>query len=143
MTERPERTPSFPRRDEEGRIVVLADLLGLTLAGVVVGVVALLVFDWSFALLGLGDAGRASGWLAVVLPAWVFVEEFRAWRFGAARVAAALVAAAVGISAGLLAAGLAAGAPPLVSGGLAAAVFAMAYGLIWFVGVRWLANRTG
>jgi|HigsolmetaAR206D_1030411.scaffolds.fasta_scaffold03985_4 hypothetical protein len=143
MGERDEPNRSFPRRDEEGRIAVLADLLGIALAGVAVGIVALLVLDWGFALLGLGEAGRASGWLAVILPAWVFVEEFRAWRFGAARVAAALVAAAVGITAGLLAAGLAAGAPPLVSGGVAAAVFAMAYGMIWFVGVRWLAGRTG
>lgn len=142
MSEQRERTPSFPRRDDEGRIVVLADLLGLVLAGVVIGVLALLVFDWTFALVGLGHSGQASGWLAVILPAWVFVEEFRAWRFGPARVAAALVAAAVGITTGLLAAGLAAGAPALVSGGLAAAVFAMAYGLIWFVGVRWLAGRT-
>ncbi|AVT31173.1 MULTISPECIES: hypothetical protein [unclassified Plantactinospora] len=141
MTERSERAP-FPRRDDQGRIVVLADLLGVALVGVVVGLVALLVIDLGASLVGLGEFGRASGWLAVVLPAWIFVEEFRAWRFGPARVAAALVAAAVGIAVGLLAAGLAASAPPLVSGGLAAAVFAMAYALVWFVGVRWLAGRT-
>ncbi|MDG4790581.1 hypothetical protein O7626_32500 [Micromonospora sp. WMMD1102] len=141
MSERSERPP-FPRRDDQGRIMVLADLLGVALVGVVVGMLALLVFDFGFSLLGLGEFGRASGWLALVLPAWIFVEEFRAWRFGPARVAAALVAAAVGIAAGLLAAGLAASTPPLVSGGLGAAVFAIAYALVWFVGVRWLAGRT-
>ncbi|MFY1673774.1 hypothetical protein ACN27G_28105 [Plantactinospora sp. WMMB334] len=141
MSERSERAP-FPRRDDRGRIVVLADLLGVALAGVVVGLLGLLVFDAGFALLGLGDFGEASGWLAVILPAWIFVEEFRAWSFGPARIAAALVAAAVGITTGLLAAGLAASTPPLVSGGLAAAVFAVAYALVWFVGVRWLAGRT-
>ncbi|WP_422772803.1 hypothetical protein ACN28C_07370 [Plantactinospora sp. WMMC1484] len=141
MSERSERAP-FPRRDERGRIVVLADLLGVALAGVVVGLLGLLVFDAGFALLGLGDFGGASGWLALILPVWIFVEEFRAWSFGPARIAAALVAAAVGIATGLLAAGLAASTPPLVSGGLAAAVFAMAYALVWFVGVRWLAGRT-
>ncbi|MBE1485714.1 hypothetical protein [Plantactinospora soyae] len=141
MSERSERAP-FPRRDDDGRIVVLADLLGVTLAGVVVGLLALLLFDWIFALLGIGEFGRANGWLAVILPAWVFVEEFRAWNFGPARVAGALVAAAVAIAAGLLAAGLATEAPPLVSGGLGAAIFAVAYALVWFVGVRWLAGRT-
>lgn len=141
MSERSERAP-FPRRDDNGRIMVLADLLGVALAGVVVGVLALLLFDGVFALLGLGDFGRANGWLAVILPAWVFVEEFRAWNFGPARVAGALVAAGVGIAAGLLAAGLAAETPPLVSGGLGATVFAVAYALVWFVGVRWLAGRT-
>lgn len=141
MSERSERAP-FPRRDDGGRIGVLADLLGVALAGVVVGMLALLLFDGSFALIGLGDFGQASGWLAVILPAWVFVEEFRAWNVGPARVAAALVAAAVGITAGLFAAGLATPTPPLVSGGLAAAVFAVAYAVIWFVGVRWLAGRT-
>jgi hypothetical protein len=141
MSDQNERA-AFPRRDEDGRITVLADLLGLTLAGVVVGVLALLLFDWLFALLGAGEFGRANGWLAVILPAWVFVEEFRAWKALPARIAAALVAAAVAIAAGLLAAGLAAGTSPLVSGGLAAAVFTMAYALVWFVGVRWLAGRT-
>ncbi|MGI5211472.1 hypothetical protein [Plantactinospora sp. CA-290183] len=134
---------SFPRRDAEGRIVSLAELVGLVLAGVVVGVLALLVFDWAFALIGAGTFGRANGWLAVILPAWVFVEEFRAAERGPARIAGAVVGAAVGITAGLLVAGLAAGLPPLLSGALAAAVFAGVYAVIWFVGVRWLAGRTG
>ena len=134
---------TFPRRDADGRIVGLTDLLGVVLAGVVVGVLALVLFDGVFAVLGLGEFGRANGWLAVILPAWVFVEEFRAWGPAPARVAAALVAAAVGIAGGLLAAGVTAGLPALASGALAATVFAVAYALIWFFGVRWLARRTG
>ena len=58
----------------------------------------------------------------MILPAWLFWDDFRAWEFGAARVVAALVAARGRGVAGLLAAGLAAGLPPLVSGALAAAV---------------------
>lgn len=121
----------------------LPDLLGITLAGLVIGVLALVVFDWAFTLVGLGSFGRANGWLAVILPVWVFVEEFRAWGPGPARVAAALVAATAGVVAGLLAAGAAAALPPLGTGAVAATMFALAYAMIWFFGVRWVARRTG
>lgn len=141
MTEQQQRT--FPRRDAEGRILTLGDLLGVSLAGLVIGLLALLVFEWAFASIGAGGFGRTNGWLAVILPLWLFWDDFRAWEFGAARVIAALVAGAVGVLAGLLAAGLAAGLPPLVSGALAAAVFTVGYAVIWFHGVHWLARRTG
>lgn len=133
----------FPRRDDDGRIMALTDLIGMVLAGLVIGVLTLVVFDWAVALLGLDSFGRANGWLAVILPAWLFVEEFRAWGPGPARIAAAFVAAAVGITSGLLVAGAAATLPPMASGALAAAVFALAYALIWFLGVRWLTRRIG
>jgi hypothetical protein len=137
------KSGSFPRRDADGRINTLADLLGVTLAGLVVGLLTLVLFEWTFALIGLGKFGRANGWLAVLLPAWLFVEEFRAWRFGAARVVAALVAGGLGVVIGLLAAGLAHDLPPLVSGAAAAAAFTVSYAVIWFYGVRWLTRRTG
>ncbi|GGM20975.1 hypothetical protein [Micromonospora yangpuensis] len=133
----------FPRRDADGRILTLGDLLGVSLAGVVIGVLALVLFDAAFASFGAGDFGSANGWLAIILPAWLFWDDFRAWEFGAARVVAALVAAVTGVLAGLLVAGLAAGLPALASGALAAAAFAVAYATIWFPGVRWLARRTG
>ncbi|MEV0732006.1 MULTISPECIES: hypothetical protein [Polymorphospora] len=138
-----EEKTTYPRRDAEGRIEHLPDLLGVALAGLVIGVLALVVFDAGFALMGLGEFGRANGWLAIILPAWIFVEEFRAWSYGPARIAAALVAAAVSITAGLLAAGLAEELPALASGSLAAGVFALVYSLIWFYGIRWLAHRVG
>ncbi|MBM0237385.1 hypothetical protein JNW88_09875 [Micromonospora sp. ATA32] len=141
MTEQPQR--AFPRRDAEGRILTLGDLLGVSLAGLVIGVLALVLFEWAFASMGAGGFGHTNGWLAVILPLWLFWDDFRAWEFGAARVVAALVAAGVGVLAGLLAAGLTAGLPPLVSGALAAAVFTLAYAVIWFHGVHWLARRTG
>jgi hypothetical protein len=133
----------FPRRDADGRIVNLADLLGVTLAGLVVGVLALILFDLALALIGARQFGRANGWLAVILPVWLFVEEFRAWPSGPARIVAAFVATAVGVTAGLLAAGLARAVPPLWSGAFAAAVFALVYAVIWMFGVRWLARRAG
>ncbi|MFI5489487.1 hypothetical protein ACIBXA_30180 [Micromonospora echinaurantiaca] len=138
-----EQQSGFPRRDAEGRIRTLGDLLGVALAGLVVGVLALVLFDWAFALVGSGDFGRANGWLAVILPAWLFWDDFRAWQFGAARVVAALLAAAVGVVAGLVVAGLVAGLPPLASGALAATAFTLCYAVVWFPGVRWLARRTG
>lgn len=134
---------TYPRRDAEGRIQHLPDLIGVVLAGLVIGVLAVVVFDAGFALLGQGEFGRSNGWLAVILPAWLFVEEFRAWSYGPARIAAALVAAAVSITAGLLAAGLVNELPPLASGSIAAGAFALVYSLIWFYGVRWLAHRVG
>ncbi|GHJ18042.1 MULTISPECIES: hypothetical protein [unclassified Micromonospora] len=133
----------FPRRDAEGRILTLGDLLGVTLAGLVIGVLALLLFEWAFAALGAGGFGGTNGWLAVILPLWLFWDDFRAWEFGAARVLAALVGLGVGVLAGLLAAGLAAGLPALFTGALAAAVFTVVYAVIWFHGVHWLARRTG
>ena len=138
-----EAQSSFPRRDANGRIIGLADLAGVVLAGLVIGVLALVLFDWAFESIGLADFGRTNGWLAVILPAWLFLEEYRAWAFGPARVVAALVAAAVGLTTGLLAAGLAASLPPLVSGAVAAGAFALVYTLIWYFGVRWLDRRTG
>ncbi|MGR6316689.1 hypothetical protein Q2K19_09585 [Micromonospora soli] len=139
--EQPQR--SFPRRDAEGRVATLGDLLGVSLAGLVIGVLALVLFEWAFATLGAGGFGRTNGWLAVILPVWLFWDDFRAWEFGAARVLAALAGLALGVLAGLLAAGLTAGLPPLLSGALAAAVFTVVYAVVWFPGVRWLARRTG
>ncbi|KOX14938.1 hypothetical protein ACWD6L_21440 [Micromonospora profundi] len=138
-----EKQGGFPRRDDQGRIRTLADLLGVCLAGLVIGVLALVVFELAFASFGAGDFGNTNGWLAVILPAWLFWDDFRAWEFGAARVVAALVAAAVGVVSGLLIAGLGSGLPPLLSGALAAAAFTVAYAAVWFTGVRWLARRTG
>ncbi|MFD0785371.1 hypothetical protein ACFQZ8_15800, partial [Micromonospora azadirachtae] len=97
-----EQQSSFPRRDAEGRIRFLGDLLGISLAGWVIGVLALVLFDWAFSSFGANGAGRANGWLSVILPVWLFWEDFRAWEFGAARVMAGLVAAAVAVVVGLL-----------------------------------------
>jgi hypothetical protein len=146
-----ESTSTYPRRDERGRIARLPDLLGTALAGVVIGVVVLVVIDLLVAAIGSGTFGGANGWLALVLPAWLFVEDFRSWRDGPARWAAAGVAAAVALALGLLVAGLAASLaaglggdlPALAGGTIGAVTFAVAYSVIWFFGVRWLDRRTG
>ena len=138
-----ERTGTYPRRDAAGRVKGFPDLLGTALAGVVIGIVVLLLFDALFQLFGSADFGGANGWLALVLPAWLFVEEFRAWAGGPARWVAACVAAALALAVGLLVAGLAQGFPALAGGGLGAFGFAVTYCVVWFFGVRWLARRAG
>lgn len=130
-------------RDGHGRLVGLGHLLGFALAGFVIGLAALLVLDAVLALTGVSRFGRANGWLAVILPVWLFVEEFRAWRGQPGRMPAALVGVAVGLALGTLANGLASDLPPLASGAIGAAVAILAYSLVWFYGIRWLGGRTG
>ncbi|MFC7549248.1 hypothetical protein [Plantactinospora sp. GCM10030261] len=134
---------AFPRRDDAGRIAHLPDLVGIGLAGAVLGLLALALFDLVVAAFGSARFGGANGWIAAVLPAWMFLDDFRTWEYGAARVVAALAGALAAIPAGLLVASVVSGLPPLFSGGLAAVTFTVVYAVVWFVGVRWLSHRTG
>jgi hypothetical protein len=138
-----ERTSTFPRRDAAGRVERYPDLVGTALAGVVIGVVVLLLFDVVIGLFDPGRFGEANGWLALVLPAWLFVEEFRAWNGGPARWVVAGVSAVLALAVGLVVAGLADGFPALAGGALGAFAFALVYSVVWFFGVRWLDRRTG
>jgi hypothetical protein len=131
----------FPRRDARRRIVALRDLMAVTLAGAVAGAVALVLLDGLFALAGLGAFGRVNGWLAVILPVMLLVEEFRAWRGVRARLIVALASTVVAVGVGMLAAGIAGDLPGLVSGGLGAVGFTAAYPPIWFYGVRVLGDE--
>ncbi|HEX5741986.1 MAG TPA: hypothetical protein VFY17_10610 [Pilimelia sp.] len=106
----------------------------MLLAGVVCGVLALAAFDGMFAVAGWGGFGETNGWLAVILPLMVAVEEFRAWS-GWGRVLAAVGALAVAVAVGLLAAGLVDG-PPLFGGAVGAVVTTALYAPLWFHGVR-------
>lgn len=135
--------PERPRRDADGRIAAIGDLLGVALAGLVAGMAVLLVFEAVIALVRLSSFGDTSGWLVVILPVWLFTEEFRAAQFGAPRVVVALLAAGFGAAAGMTAAGLAHMFPPLVSGAVGATALTLGYALIWFYGLRWLRHRTG
>lgn len=112
------------------------DLLATALAGLLLGLAAVVLVDGALAFLGLGTFGRASGWLAVILPAWLFLEDVRAWRGTRFRLALALGAAAVTLLLGLLVAAAASVLPPLVSGGAGAAVAVLGYAVLWFYGVR-------
>jgi hypothetical protein len=133
-----------PRRDADGRLATAGDLLGTALAGLVCGLVVLLAVEAVVALARLSAFGRASGWLVLVLPLWLFTEEFRAAGHGANRVMAALLGAGFGTAAGLTLAGLAAPVfPALVSGASGAATATVVYCLVWFYALRWLSHRAG
>ncbi len=132
-----------PRRDADGRVAALSDLLVAAFAGLIIGLAVLALLDAVFAAFGSGRFGQSSGWLAAVLPIWLFVEEFRAWRGVPGRIGAVLVVGVLAAGAGLAAAGLTSGLPHLLSGALGATVFALVYVVLWFFGIRWLARVAG
>jgi hypothetical protein len=143
MTET-ERPAKRPRRDADGRLATFGDLVGVALAGLVSGLAILLVFEGVMSLLRLSEFGDASGWIAVVLPVWLFTEEFRAAGWGAYRIVVAVLGAGFGVAVGMTLAGLAAGPfPPLVSGAVGALGLTVVYCAVWFYGLRWLSHRAG
>jgi hypothetical protein len=133
-----------PRRDANGRLATIGDLLGTALAGLVTGVVVLLIFESVLSVTRTSEFGHTSGWLVLVLPVWLFTEEFRAQGFGASRIVVAALAAGFGVAVGMSVAGLAANDfPSLVSGIAGAAACTVVYCLVWFYGLRWLSHRAG
>ena len=103
-----------PRRDPSGRLSTIGDLLGTALAGLVIGVVVLLAFEGVLSLTRVSEFGHTSGWLTLILPLWLFTEEFRAARdHGPYRIVVAVLAAGFGVAAGMSFAGLAAPAFPV------------------------------
>ena len=133
-----------PRRAPNGRLATVGDLLGTAAAGLVTDVVLLLAFETVLSLTRVSHFGQTSGWLALILPLWLFTEEFRAAGFGAHRIVAAVLGAGFGVAAGMTFAGLvAAEFPRLVSGFAGAAACTVVYCLVWFYGLRWLNHRTG
>src|SRR4051812_40119389 len=89
-----------PRRDPNGCLATIGDLIGTALAGLVVGAVVLLVFEAVLSLAHVSTFGDASGWLAVILPVWLFTEEFRAQGWGASRIIVGALAAGFGVAIG-------------------------------------------
>jgi hypothetical protein len=133
-----------PRRDPSGRLATIGDLLGTALAGLVIGVVLLLIFESILALTRVASFGNTSGWIIMILPLWLFTEEFRAAGWGAYRIVVAALAAGFGVAAGMTMAGVVAPLfPALVSGFTGAAACTLVYCLIWFYGLRWLSHRAG
>jgi hypothetical protein len=134
-----------PRRDPSGRLATIGDLLGTALAGLVIGAVLLLAFEAILALTRAAEFGHTSGWLALILPLWLFTEEFRAAKDqGPYRVVVAVLGAGFGVATGLIFVGLVAPIfPALASGLVGAATFMIVYCLIWFYGLRWLSHRAG
>jgi hypothetical protein len=135
-------TLKFPHKDADGRVDSLLDLLVGVVMWLVVALLLLLVIEAIAWALGQGFGGT-SGWIAGLLAVWMFAEEFRAWRPVPARGPLALVSALVGGTMGFATAGLISALPKLVSGFVGVAVAALAYAILWYFGVRWLARRSG
>jgi hypothetical protein len=134
-------TPTFPRRDADGRILRLPEFLVVALGYTVVNAVGLALIDGLIAVLGFTGFGRSSGWLALILPGLLYFDDLRAWRPYGVRFLVAIVAALVGIGLGLIVVGVAPSLPPIVSGGVGAVVAVVVYAPIWFLGIRWLTGE--
>jgi hypothetical protein len=131
-----------PRRDADGRLATYPDLVGTALAGLVAGFVVLLVFEGILSLVRASEFGSASGWIALVLPVWLFTEEFRAAGYGAYRIVVAALGAGFGLAVGLTIAGFTASVfPPLFTGAIGAAALTIVYCAVWFFGLQWLRHR--
>jgi hypothetical protein len=133
-----------PRRDANGRLATAGDLVGVALAGLVCGVAVLLAFEGIMSLTRVSEFGRTSGWLVLILPVWLFTEEFRAASYGAYRVVVAILGAGFGVAVGMTLAGFVSPfLPALGSGAVGAAGLTVVYCLVWFYGLRWLSHRAG
>ncbi|GAA4596046.1 hypothetical protein BJY16_001885 [Actinoplanes octamycinicus] len=131
-------------RRNPGPVETVGDLLGAAFAGLVLGIAVVLVLEGVLTLTRVADFGQTNGWLIVILPTWLFVEQFRAQGFGADRVMAAALGIGFGAAAGMTVAGvLAPYTPPLVSGGAGAVTATVVYCFVWFYGLRWLRQRSG
>ncbi len=143
-----DRTPAtssgqkYPHRDADGRVVSATEMVISVITSVAIVTVLLIVVDGLASVAGRGSFGRISGWPAAILAVWLFIEDFRAWKIGPARVGVALVAAALGALAGGLLASVLGALPPLFAGALGALLACLIYAMIWFFGVRLVAGRT-
>lgn len=131
--------PNFPQRDDNGRVVLLSQLLVFTLLSVAVGVVMLSAIDGVLALLNYTHFGRdISGWICGLLAVFLFVDEFRAYKGTAVRYWLAPLAALLALGLGILVTALLPGTwLPLFSGAVGVTAAMLFYALTWFVGTRW------
>ncbi|MFD0558243.1 hypothetical protein FB566_3542 [Stackebrandtia endophytica] len=141
MTET-EQTERFPKRDDDGRIVSLVEMMLFVMILLLVGVLMLSAIDGLFWLLGFGEFGQISGWIAGLLAIFVFLDDFRAWKEFRVRWGVAPVALVLSTVAGL---GVVSIMPefwlPLYHGALGVTVFALIYTVLWFTGMRLMGER--
>jgi hypothetical protein len=139
----PAKSPSYPRRDADGRIATLPDMLGGVLFSVVVGTILLLAIDGIFSLLNVGRFGRISGWLAGILLVFMFIEDFRSWKGAPLRIAVAFVGAALAVLAGGALSAQIDSLLAVFAGAISVAVAGVIYAVIWFFGIRFVVSRLG
>jgi hypothetical protein len=137
------RIASYPPRDAEGRIATFGDMIGGVIFGIVICFILLVAIDGLFTLLGAGRFGGVSGWLIGILPVWMFIEDFRAWRGVPARIAVMLIAGALGLLVGVVISAHLTHMRPGFAGSISVTVTCLIYAVLWYFGIRYLANRLG
>jgi hypothetical protein len=137
------RIASYPPRDANGRVGTLANIVGGVIFGIVLCMIVLVLIDGLFTILGVGKFGTISGWLAGILPVWLFIEDFRAWKGVPGRLAVLLAGGALGLIAGIAVSSVLTGLRPAFNGGISVTVACLVYAVLWFFGIRYLANRLG
>jgi hypothetical protein len=123
------------------RLTRLTDLIGQSLAGFVASLAGVLIIDGIGALFGSGRFGELSGWLALVFPILIFVQQFSLAKGEPGRMPAALAGVVAAVALGLLAAGVASRLPAVASGAIGALVAMLVYATIWHVGLA-VAKKT-
>lgn len=123
------------------RLNRLTDLLGQSLAGLLISIAGVLIVDGLYALLGLGEFGEISGWLALVFPVLIFVQQFSAAKGEKGRVVVTILAALAAAALGMAAAGTFAHLPPIGTGAIGALMATLVYVTVWHLGLA-VAART-
>lgn len=131
---------SFPPRDEHGRVADLGQWLGFVAAAVVIGFGLLLALDVIVSLFDWGTFGNTNGWVAAILAAFLFTDDFKNNKFRTARWQAMALALVLGIMVTLAVSLFLPPWPVLFSGGVAALFGALVYAWVWFAGVRALGD---
>lgn len=117
------------------RLTRLTDLLGQCLAGLVISLAGVLIIDGIYALLGYGEFGQISGWLAMIFPILIFVQQFSLAKGARGRLIVTLVGIIATAGLGLSAAGVFSNLPPIGSGAIGALVATLVYAAVWHVGL--------
>jgi len=129
--------PKFPTRDAEGRIQSMVEFLAAAMAATVFTFAVLAGIDLLFTLFSDDRFGGINGWMCVVLAAFVFVDDFKAWAGTRFRVPVFIAAVLLATVTGL---GVNAALPeewlPLLAGGLAGMATVIIYVVLWFTGIR-------
>lgn len=123
------------------RLTRLTDLIGHCLAGLVISLAGVLIIDGLYALMGFGEFGRISGWLGMIFPILIFVQQFSLAKGEQGRLIVTLAGILAAAGLGLAVAGLFAGLPPIASGAIGALVATLVYAAVWHVGLA-VAART-
>lgn len=142
-TSQPANAAKFPRRDANGRVASIHEMLAGVGANAVLGTVLVVAIDGLATLVGSGRFGQISGWLAGILMVWLFVEDFRAWRIGTGRIGVALLAGVIGLLAGAFLSVQLTALPNIFAGAIGVLVAGLIYAVLWFYGIRMLADRIG